>query len=304
MKILILGANGFLGQALQKKLRSENIDFFTSDKRGECDFLGDLTNKKFVMDLPDINILINCAAVQYVTPKKPLLFKNKFFFKNNVISLRNLFSRYGELPEFRFIHIGTSMMYEQNGSARYYTDSILKASGIYSETKVLGQEIVNKFKKNTTIVPCIIAGEGRGGLFKNFVLTMRYLKLALLIGSGEHKISIVHVNDVASLIARVIKKPYCGILNVAAIESMNIKDWIEIIAKELDIKKFTTIKIPLIIVRIISKASNYNLLAKEQLSMLEMAHVLDIEASTKLGWAPKYSSEDIIRETAKSYSKK
>ena len=31
--------------------------------------------------------------------------------------------------------------------------------------------------------------------------------------------------------------------------------------------------------------------------MLEMPHVLDIEKS-KIGWNPKYSSEEIIRETA------
>ena len=304
MRILILGANGFLGKAIQNSLRFQDTDFLTSDKHGECDYLGDLSNKNFVMNLPDIDVLINCAAVQYVTSNKPFFVKKDFFYKNNVISLKNLYSRYSEYSEIHFIHIGTSMMYEQNFSDKYFPNSKLKASGIYSETKVSGQKIVSKFKKSTTIVPCIIAGEGRGGLFKSFVLSMRFLRFSILIGSGKYKISIVHVNDVASLVLSVIKNPYYGIFNVAANDSMTIEDWIEIISNELGIKKFIVIKAPLNIVKFLSKITNYNLLAKEQLLMLEMPHVLDIEASKKIGWNPKYSSEDIIRETARFYNKK
>jgi len=303
MKILILGANGFLGQAIQKNFRSQNIDFLTCDKNGKCDFLGDLSKKEFVMNLPNVDLLINCAAVQYVTPKKPFLFKRNFFYTNNVTSLSNLFLRYGEHSETHLIHIGTSMMFDQNNSDRYFADGRLKASGIYSETKILGQEIVEKFKKNTTIVPCIIAGKGRGGLFKNFVLSMKYFNVALLIGTGKHKISLVHVDDVASIVTKVIDSQHFGILNVATNGAMTILDWIEIIADELEIKKYTVIKVPLSIAKLVSKITNYNLLAKEQLSMLEMPHVLDIEESKKIGWIPHYSSEDIIKETAKFYNR-
>ena len=302
MRILILGANGFLGKAIQNNLLIQKIDFFTSDMHGECDYLGDLSSKGFVMNLPDFDVIINCAAVQYVTSNKPLIFKKDFFYKNNVVSLQNLYSRYAE-SKMHFIHIGTSMMYEQNFSERYFFNSKLKSSGIYSETKVSGQKIVGKFKKNTTIVPCIIAGEGRGGLFKNFVLSMKYLRLSVLIGSGKNKISIVHVNDVASLILSVVKNSHYGIVNAAADDSMSITDWIEIISKELGIKKFIVIKAPLMIVKLLSKVTNYNLLAKEQLLMLEMPHVLDIEASKKIGWNPQYSSEDIIRETTRFFDK-
>ena len=304
MRILILGANGFLGKTIQNTLRIQNIDFLTSDKYGECDYSGDLSNKNFVNNLPDIDVLINCAAVQYITSNKPFFFKKDFFYKNNVIPLKNLYSRYGQYSKFHFIHIGTSMMYEQNFSERYFPNSKLKASGIYSETKVYGQKIVNKFKKSTTIVPCIIAGRGRGGLFKSFVLSIKFLRFSVLIGSGKYKISIVHVNDVASLVLSVIKNSYYGMINVAANDSMAIKDWINIISNEINIKKFIVIKVPLNIVKLLSKITNYNLLAKEQLLMLEMPHVLDIEKSKKIGWNPKYSSEEIIRETARFYDKK
>lgn len=301
MKILILGSNGFLGKSLQKELRLNNIRYLTSDINGECDFPGDLSDISFVNSLPNVNVILNCAAVQYVTPKKPIFYKRKFFYKNNVSSLNNLYARYSGNSEPHFIHIGTSMMYEQDGSKRYFPHSKLRASGIYSETKIVGQKIVNKFKKVTTIVPCIIAGDGRGGLFKSLLFSMQYFRSAILIGKGDFKISIVHVSDVASLALKVIENPIYGLVNAAADDALTIKQWINIISNELKIKKFLTIKLPIGIVEFLSKVLQYNLLAKEQILMLKMSHVLDTTDSKKLGWQPKYLSEDIIKETARAH---
>jgi nucleoside-diphosphate-sugar epimerase len=301
MQILILGSNGFLGKSIQKELEQNNISFLTSDIHGECDFAGDLSILSFVESLPNVDVIINCAAVQYVTPKKPIFFRRNFFYKNNVSSLNNLYTRYSGDSEPHFIHIGTSMMYDQDGSEKYFPSSKLRASGIYSESKILGLKIVNKFKKATTIVPCIIAGRGRGGLFKSLMFSIQFLRIAILIGRGDFKISIVHVSDVASLALKVIKNPAYGLLNVAADDALTIKQWIKIISSELKIEKFLTAKLPIGIIEFISRILQYRLLAKEQILMLKMSHVLDISDSKKLGWYPKYLSEDIIKETANIY---
>ena len=90
------------------------------------------------------------------------------------------------IPNSILFIIGTSMMYEQNFSERYFPNSKLKASGIYSETKVYGQKIVNKFKKyNHSSLHNY--GRGRGGLFKSFVLSIKFLRFSVLIGSGKIK---------------------------------------------------------------------------------------------------------------------
>ena len=301
MKILLLGSNGFLGKSLQKVFNSHDFNFTTSDIRGESNYKGDLSDLKFVMSLPDADVIINCATVQYVTPNKPIFFKKNYFYKNNVLSLKNLYERYGHSEKTHFIHVGTSMMYEQDSSKLYFPHSKLKASGVYSESKVLGQEIINRFKKTTTVVPCIIAGEGRGGFFKNFILSIKLFKFAILIGGGNHKISLVHVDDVSSLLLRVIEKPVNGLINAAARDSLTIREWISIISNELNVKKFIIVRIPLFLVDIFSKISNYNLLAKEQITMLKMPHVLDINDSRLLGWNPQYTSADIIKETARPY---
>ena len=71
----------------------------------------------------------------------------------------------------------------------------------------------------------------------------------------------MHVNDVASLVLSVIKNSYYGMINVAANDSMAIKDWINIISNEINIKKFI-VKVPLNIVKLLSKITNYNLLLR------------------------------------------
>lgn len=71
LKILITGASGFLGKELRTLLTIDKVNFETTDKLGEVDYLGDLSNEEFVNSLPDFDVIINCAAVQYVSNDLP-----------------------------------------------------------------------------------------------------------------------------------------------------------------------------------------------------------------------------------------
>ena len=72
MRILILGANGFLGAACCTQFSSAGYQVVRSDKIGPVDFLGDLSDLNFVGSLPDADVVVNCAAVQYVTKNLPI----------------------------------------------------------------------------------------------------------------------------------------------------------------------------------------------------------------------------------------
>ena len=75
MKVLITGAAGFLGRECVKQFRSQNYRVMTTDQAGNLDIIGDLANRNFVGSLPEADIVVNCAAVQYVTKDVPLLFR-------------------------------------------------------------------------------------------------------------------------------------------------------------------------------------------------------------------------------------
>jgi nucleoside-diphosphate-sugar epimerase len=103
--ILVTGSSGFLASAIVMLLKNNNeYKLITTDIIGNVDYLGDLSDKKFVNDLPDVDIVVHCAAVQYVTKNIPFFRRNAWFNKNNVLSTQNIKSRYSG-KDVHLVHI-------------------------------------------------------------------------------------------------------------------------------------------------------------------------------------------------------
>ena len=304
-KILITGSTGFLGSNLSEHL-TKNSKYYSViglDKNGPAEIVGDLCDENFVDKLDDYDFVIHCAAVQYVTKKKPIFFRKKYFYDNNVRATENLINRYKNTKTF-FVHIGTSMQYHQNGSKIYKPSSIMNSQGIYSWSKLEAQKIVDKANlKSATVIPCIIGGPGREGLFKGFVNSVSKWGIGVIPGKGNFNISIVHVEDVVRLIALVVKKQEIGYFNAASTDCYSIIDWVKFIQLTLKIKSIKYFNIPFLILQILSKISFFRILAKEQLIMLSMPHVLDIESSRNIGWNPQKNTKGIIRDITLSLIK-
>lgn len=296
--VLVLGAAGFLGSVVSRQLRQAGYQVITSDKRGQVDYLGDLSDHTFVMALPDVEIVINCAAVQYVTPNVPWFFRGKFFERNNVITAKYLSERYGK-GKTHFVHVGTSMMYKQTGDDLIESAGGMQGDGVYSCSKMKAQQFIEQIPNSATIVPCIIGGPGREGLFKGFVNMIRRWGVVVYPGQGEHKIHTVHVEDVASLIVLVVTKQASGFYNAAAPGVLSIREWVDEIRQELGLTSVKVINIPISIASIIAVISRYRLLAREQLLMLKKRHVLLTDRARDLGWIPQHTGSRIVRDIAK-----
>jgi nucleoside-diphosphate-sugar epimerase len=299
MKVLITGAAGFLGTECVRKFRSAGYNVITTDVVGTVDYSGDLADDSFVSTLPNVDVVINCAAVQYISKNIPLIFRKSYFEKNNVCALKNLCERYLK-SKAHLIHIGTSMMYQQTGSNSYDEASQMGGEGIYSYSKMKAQNYVSQYPGSATVLPCIIGGKGREGLFVNFVKMMRNYGIVCFPGKGQHKIQMVHVIDVASLVLKIAEKKASGFFNAAAPEPLSILEWVSEIRSELNLDKtIKIIRLPIYLIVFISKLLGYRFLAREQLLMLRMQHVLEIKKSLALGWEPKYSNVTIVRDIAK-----
>ena len=198
-----------------------------------------------------------------------------------------------------FIHVGTSMMYQQTGQAFYTVKSNMGGEGVYSRSKMAAQTFINKLPNVATVIPCIIGGgEGREGLFTGFVNMMKKYGAVAFPGRGDHPIHMVHVEDVASLIVQIAKTGAVGFYNAAAPQPLSIRQWIDEIQVELGFPKITKISLPLTPVKFLSCLSGYRLLAREQLLMLGIPHVLSIEESLAIGWKPKFTNSRIVRDIA------
>lgn len=302
MKILVTGAAGFLGNRVVKKLKTDGHIIYTTDRSIGCDYVGDLSDQSFVCKLPEADVVVHCAAVQYVTKDKPLLHRRKYFYQNNVISTKNLL-RHFEPNCKQFVHIGTSMQYLQDDSESYSESSPMQSQGVYSWSKLLAQQLVDSSTMRTaTIVPCIIGGPGREGLFRGFVKSIQSLSIAFVPGKGEKSISIVHVDDVAELVSCIIARGETGKFNTAASDPMSINDWAYTIGLTLGKKKIFILHVPLAPVAALAKLTCFRILAREQLIMLSKAHVLDTAKSAAIGCTARKNSSEIIMDIVHSLS--
>ena len=298
MKVLVTGASGFLGTECVRQLKVGRHDVVTLDRRGRPDLHVDLSDRAAVGRLPDVDAVVHSAAVQYVSGDLPLLRRSVYFQTHNVLATRNLVARYGGSGA-HFVNIGTSMMYAQTGQEVYDVSCPWRAQGLYTASKIEAQSEVECMPNPTAcVIPCIIAGDGRGGLFASLVGTMRRLRTAVWPGRGHHRIHLVHVRDTASLVVTVLERRATGRFNAASPHPLSVVQWIDEIEKALQLRRVRRIALPLAPVALASALSGYRLFAREQLLMLRLPHVLGVDQSLALGWVPRFTNAQIVRETA------
>jgi nucleoside-diphosphate-sugar epimerase len=192
------------------------------------------------------------------------------------------------------------MMYEQDGSIMYGVDSKLTGQGLYSASKLAQQQVLIKFSCiKSTVIPCIIGGPGRRGLFVGFVNNIDRFGYAVLPGPCINKTSIVHVKDVCSLIIKILTKRASGFYNVAPIDSLSVTEWAQLTGNQLG-KNVRIFRLPLSLVKYLAYLTCYRALAREQVLMLIYPHVLDVQSSLALGWQPEYNTAEVVNELVSS----
>jgi nucleoside-diphosphate-sugar epimerase len=301
MKVLVTGGAGFLSRSLIPLLKATGHHVVTTDRRGSVDYCGDLTDPAFVATLPEVDTVVHTAAVQYVDPKTiPLFGRRTFFQHNNVEATRLLVERYRN-PSSHFVNIATSMIYQQAGQAICTVNSPMSDEGWYARSKVAAKALVEaRPGVNSTVVPCIIAGEGRSGLFASLLKGMQRWGVVLLPGRGDHPVHLVHVEDCASLVAHVVETRSAGMFNAASRDALSIRDWIKDIEQEFGLKPVRVIRLPLAPVYALSALLGFIPVPKERLLMLRYPHVLDISEGLRIGWSPRWTNREIVRETVRA----
>jgi len=295
-RILVTGANGFVGSTLKKLLLENKWEILTTDLIGNVDFCGDLKDMNFVDSLPEIDCIINCAAVQYLTPNIPFFKRRKYFYENNVLSVKNLNRKYGNSIKF-FIQFGSSMMYKKNFDGQYNAVNEFASNGVYSDSKYQAYEESKKFKcPFAFIIPSIIAGSGRKGFFSFIETMINRFGIVIMPGACSHATGVIHVDDVCNLVLKILTAQAEGIFNADSGERASISEWVDLISKKLN-KKVLKIEIPLILFKCIGFLSSYRFIAKEQIMILEYPQYLNLSESQKIDWQPTKSIEKILADT-------
>lgn len=200
MKVLITGANGQLGRALQKVLIEDELYLYDSHDM-------DITNFEKVEEIIGIkkpDVIINCAAHTKVDLCEEDV---ENAYRINAIGARNLAIASSKMNS-KLVHISTDYVFEGNNPVALREDELVNPNTIYGKSKLMGEEFVKSLsKKHFIIRTAWLYGDG-----DNFVRTM--LKL-----SKQHKkLKVVNdqmgtptsTKDLANVINKLIRTEYYG----------------------------------------------------------------------------------------------
>ena len=226
-KILVTGANGQLGQCLQKiSSQFEEFEFIFTDSETL-----DITNKEEVNDFfwqnaPDF--CINAAAYTAVDLAETDIEKA---FLVNADGAENLAEACAE-NNAQFIHVSTDYVFDGENNLAYTEEDFTNPLGVYGASKLAGDELALEVNPCSVILRTSWVYSEFG---KNFVKTM------LSLFATKEELSIVadqfgqptNANDLAEAIMKIIKseKITPGIFNFSNLGRISWFDFAEKIAE-------------------------------------------------------------------------
>ena len=231
-KILVTGANGQLGQCLQKiSSQFKEFDFIFTDSETL-----DITDKEEVNDFfwqnaPDF--CINAAAYTAVDLAETDIEKA---FLVNADGAENLAEACAE-NNAQFIHVSTDYVFDGENNLAYTEEDFTNPLGVYGASKLAGDELALEVNPCSVILRTSWVYSEFG---KNFVKTM------LNLFATKEELSIVadqfgqptNANDLAEAIMKIIKseKVTPGIFNFSNLGRISWFDFAEKIAELSDAK--------------------------------------------------------------------
>jgi nucleoside-diphosphate-sugar epimerase len=200
MKILVTGANGFLGKSIVKELSKGNTLFSLSRTSG--DYQASLDN-----EIPNFSqrfdLVIHAAGKAHAIPNGRA--ENKQFFDVNVLGTRNLLEGLEKagLPE-QFVFISSVSVYGQESGININEEHPLEAKDPYGLSKLEAETLIIKWCKQHDVVctilrlPLLVGANPPGNL--GAMLRAIDKGYYFNIGGGKAKKSMVLVHDVVSFI--------------------------------------------------------------------------------------------------------
>ena len=303
--ILIIGANGFFGNQLQKFFLKKKVSFFPTDISLKNENYLDVKNLKSIKNLlksQNISIVINCSCEPATSKSK------KKLWHTNVIGNQNLIKACVEFSIKKYIYISTSAIWVKN-----YKEAVLEEEKYfpvenYGKSKVRAEkDIKNSNLLNWTIfrVPMLVSKERLGILSLLFDLILLDKKVPLL-NSGKNILQFLHADDLSNYIYLSLDINEKNIYNVASEEKISLKNLVQKLISNVNSKS------KIISINDFGVSKILSLLNKLNLSPLNIYHINMLKYSLTLNsnkifenykFKPKIKTSEMILEALINYKK-
>ena len=301
-KIAILGASGFIGMHLCKKLVDENIKILAlirnKNSKEAKELLkmnvqvletGNLFKKKLLSkDSSRVKYLINLAALAHINNKN---LKKKLFHLKDTNNIENNIIRNFSNKNLKILHIRSAKV----------SDKIENNQTDYAIIKKKGESIIRKYyKKHIILRPPLVYGPN---VKANFLILMRAIfnNLPLPFKHLSEKRSYIYIENLVDAILLIFKKNYFIGKTYEIIDNCLITNekLVKLMANGLGKKAklfYLNPKIIKLILIILGKRELFNKIMKDFI-------VTNKEFISDTGWTPPYHYSEGIKKTCLWYKR-
>ncbi|MCZ4224357.1 NAD-dependent epimerase/dehydratase family protein [Pedobacter rhodius] len=287
MRILLTGATGFLGLAIQRHFEGHEV---VTVGRSNCEVIAHL--EKVIPVLPEADLVIHAAGKAHSVPKTKA--QEKEFFDVNVKGTENLLKtleRSATLPE-SFVFISSIAVYGAEEGILIDESFPLSANDAYGKSKIGAEKLIIDWcelnKINCTILRLpLLAGSNPPGNLRAMIKGIQkgyYVNIA----GGKAKKSMVMREDVVSIILKASQKG--GIYNLTDGHHPSFAELSEVISKQLN--KPNPFNIPLWFAKLMAFGGDLignkaPINSKKLGKITKDLTFADDKARTALGWKPE-----------------
>ncbi len=235
-RILITGANGFLGKNLvaeyqdllpvnclvrKRSFESQqaNVYYF---KTYNDDSVAEATSQS--------DVIVHCASMLH--GRKEEMYAANVDFTRILIDLSKKYNIK------QFIYISTENIQQKN------TD-------LYTVTKQCAENEVRKFKNHTILRPTVLYGPGDTKYVTRLIKIIIKYPIVPVLGKGKNKFQFLYVEDLIRVIKSSFERKIYGTYVIAGPESITYNDFINALLKHLKISK-PVVRIPVFLLKPLS----------------------------------------------------
>ncbi len=212
MKILVTGANGFLGKSIVKELANNHKITCLSRNSGDYHVLLEVVVPNFE---EKFDLVVHAAGKAHTVPKTKV--EKKQFYDVNVLGTMNLLKGLEKIGKPKqFVFISSVSVYGEESCINIKEEHALQAKDAYGLSKIEAEMLVGEWCKNNNVICTILrlpllVGENPPG---NLGAMIKAIDKGYYfnIGGGKARKSMVLAKDVAAFIPKVAA--FGGIYNL------------------------------------------------------------------------------------------
>jgi uncharacterized protein YbjT (DUF2867 family) len=262
LKVLVLGATGFIGRATAGALHAAGHEVVASSLR----FERALQPQDWLDTLQGVQAVVNAVGIFRQR-------RGETFGVLHEAAPRALFEACEMAGVRRFVQLSALGADENSRSAFHLSkkraDDFLRASAL----------------EWTIVQPSLVFGQG-GASARLFAL-LASLPLTPLPADGRQRVQPIHIDDLAEAIARLVAMEWKTTLHAVGPREVELREWLAILRAQMGLRAARFVAIPRALVP----------LDRETLQMLERGNTASPDALTRLlGRAPR-PAEDFVPST-------